>query len=125
MSSYEQHHHIAIRLATPADAEGLQELAELDGRPAPKGSALIGELEGQLVAAVPVGEGDSIANPFIATGQLVDLLRLRARQLDPPPTTRERVLARLATASRKPVRHTRDRLHRPLERADVAVQHLD
>jgi hypothetical protein len=125
MATSEHHHHIAIRLATPADADGLEYLSELDGRRLPKGQALIGELEGQLVAAVPVGEGTAISNPFVATAELVDLLRLRARQISPPLTVRERALARVATASGKPVRHARNRLHRFLERPNVAVQHLD
>jgi hypothetical protein len=125
MATSEHHHHIAIRPAIPADADGLEHLSELDGRRLPKGQALIGEIEGQLVAAVPLGEGTAIANPFVATGELVDLLRLRARQISPPLSARERALARLATASGKPIRNARNRLHRFLERPDVAVQHLD
>jgi hypothetical protein len=71
---------ITIRFSTEADRTRLGELAELDGRPAPRGEALLAEVEGRLVAAVGVADGVAVADPFALTSDTLDLLRLRAEQ---------------------------------------------
>jgi hypothetical protein len=78
---------ITIRYSTEADRDRIVELAELDGRRAPSGDALMAEVRGRLWAAVGVADGVAVADPFDATGAVVDLLRLRAEQ------ERERTLA--------------------------------
>jgi hypothetical protein len=72
---------VVIRLATSADRRALEVLAELDSARPPGGESLIGELLGRPVAALSLNDGQLIADPFVATGDVVDLLRLRARQL--------------------------------------------
>jgi hypothetical protein len=70
-----------IRDAQAADDDALRRLAELDSSPVPGGRLLVGELEGEVVAAVPVAGGPAIADPFRATSTLISLLGLRAAQL--------------------------------------------
>jgi hypothetical protein len=79
---------ITIKFSTEADRKRILELAELDGRPAPQGDALLAETDGRLVAAVGVADGTAVADPFVLTGEVLDVLRLRAEQ------ERERTLGR-------------------------------
>jgi len=72
---------LVIRLATAGDQEALKRLSELDSRPTPTGATLIAEHRGSLVAAVSLQDGEQIADPFIPTADITDLLRVRARQL--------------------------------------------
>jgi hypothetical protein len=70
-----------MREARPADDDALSRLAELDSARVPAGRLLVGELDGELVAAVPIAGGPVIADPFRPTAALVSLLGLRAAQL--------------------------------------------
>jgi hypothetical protein len=70
-----------IREARPSDAGALRRLAELDSSRVPAGAILVGELDGELVAAVPIAGGQAIADPLRSTKTLVSLLGLRAAQL--------------------------------------------
>jgi len=72
---------LVIRLATAGDQRALERLAEIDSRPTPAGTTLIAELRGSPVAAVSLGDGEQIADPFLPTSDITELLRLRARQL--------------------------------------------
>ena len=66
---------------TANDQTAIKRLAELDSRPAPDGTMLIAELRGSPVAAVSLGDGEQIADPFVRTSDITELLQLRARQL--------------------------------------------
>ena len=72
---------ITIRLSTPADEPRVRQLAELDSRAAPPGDALLAEIGGRLWAAVDVRDGTAVADPFVRSGQVVELLRARVAQL--------------------------------------------
>ena len=72
---------IAVRPATANDREALERLAALDSTEPPRGSTLVGELLQRPVAALSLSDGQVIADPFVATTDIVALLRLRARQL--------------------------------------------
>jgi hypothetical protein len=72
---------IAVRLATANDREALERLAALDSTEPPRGSTLVGELLQRPVAALSLSDGRVIADPFVATADIVALLRFRARQL--------------------------------------------
>jgi hypothetical protein len=72
---------IVVRLATPADAAAIERLAALDSAPAPRFPLLIGESGGHVLAALPLGGGPAIADPFALTAGLLELLRMRAGQL--------------------------------------------
>jgi hypothetical protein len=73
--------HVTVRLARPADGSGLARLAALDSATPPEGPALIAEADSRLIAAVPLGPGRPIADPFEPTAELLDLLELRRAQL--------------------------------------------
>jgi hypothetical protein len=72
---------LTIRPAVAGDAAGLRGLAEIDSAAVPAGSLLIGELDGVLVAAVSIDGGQTIADPFVPTAALVELLGRRAGQV--------------------------------------------
>ena len=82
-----QRQDVAIRLAEPEDATALAELAAIDSTThfAERGGlVLVAESHGHPVAALDVERGTAIADPFEPSAPLVDLLRLRARQLAGP-----------------------------------------
>ena len=88
---------ITIRLADYPDARRLIGLAALDSAQVPDGPLLVAEAGGDLVAAVPLGGGRPIADPFRRTADLVRMLELRAQQLHPGGDDRA---SRLAAAAR-------------------------
>jgi hypothetical protein len=73
---------IVIRPADASDARALTRLAALDSAAAPLAGpdVLIAEVDGQPVAALHHGE--AIADPFRPTASVIELLRLRAGQVD-------------------------------------------
>jgi len=75
---------VVLRLATAADQRSLERLAQLDSQPTPVGTTLMAELWGRPVAALSLGDGQEIADPFVATSEIRALLRLRATQLSRP-----------------------------------------
>ncbi len=72
---------ITLRYGFPDDAEPLARLAALDSAAVPRGPILLAEVGGELRAALSLADGAVIADPFYATGTLVDLLGARAWQL--------------------------------------------
>jgi hypothetical protein len=70
-----------VRLATSADAPALERLAALDEKTSPAAPVLIGSLMARPVAALSLADGGVVADPFTPTCELVELLRLRARQM--------------------------------------------
>jgi hypothetical protein len=88
---------VAIRAAGPADAAALAALAETDSAPAAAvrrfsrlaadphdGTVLVADVDGHPVAALDVARDRAVADPFEPTARIVELLRLRARQLATP-----------------------------------------
>ena len=75
---------VTMRLAGPADDAALVRLAAIDSGIGPAGDVLVAEIAGRLIAAVPVGGGAAIADPFVPTAHLVALLRERAGQIATP-----------------------------------------
>ncbi len=72
---------VLIRRASPADAAALARLSALDERELPVGDRLVGELGGRIVAALEVCSGRAVADPFVATTGVVELLGVRAAQV--------------------------------------------
>ena len=60
----------------------VRRLAQLVDRPVPAEPMLLAESDGAVVVALSTVTGDVVSDPFRATGDLVDLLRLRSSQLD-------------------------------------------
>jgi hypothetical protein len=83
---------VTVRYAADDDATPLARLAALDSARVPGGTLLVAEVDGELWAAVAIGHGAAIADPFRPSGALVELLRARARQLvgDEPRGRRRR-----------------------------------
>lgn len=75
---------ISFRLATSADSRALTHLAGLDSAPALTGIVLMAERDGELVAAIALGSGTAIANPFRPTADVMAMLALQRRQLADP-----------------------------------------
>jgi hypothetical protein len=72
---------ITVRLAVAADYGELERLAALDSTRPPRGAALVAEADSRMLAALPLGSGRPIADPFEPTAGVVALLQLRAEQL--------------------------------------------
>ena len=71
---------IAIRTAHRDDFVALWSVASLDSALVPPEPLLVAESGGEIVAALSLATGESIADPFRRTAAAVDLLRLRASQ---------------------------------------------
>ncbi len=71
---------ITIRAARREDASAIARLAALDEAPVPDGTALLGFVDGELAAAKPLEQGETVADPFRRTAELIDLLDLWARR---------------------------------------------
>jgi hypothetical protein len=72
---------VTVRLARPADSSAISALAQLDDAPRPDGRVILAEVHGDVVAALPLDGGRPVADPFEPTAAIVDLLKLRRRQL--------------------------------------------
>ena len=73
---------IVIRRARDDDHGAVALLAGLTEQPAPPAPLVLAEADGMLVAAVSTSTGAVVSDPFVATHDVVALLRLRAAQLD-------------------------------------------
>ena len=74
---------ITIRPAAVKDAPAIARLAVLDGHRLPAGEQLVAEAGGRILAAVEVGSGTTVADPFQPTAGIARLVALRAKQLRP------------------------------------------
>ncbi len=72
---------VILRLSRVRDGEALDRLAALEGRPASKGTHVVAEVSGVVVAALPLDSRRALADPFRPTAHLIPLLELRAKQL--------------------------------------------
>jgi hypothetical protein len=90
---------IVIRSATQHDAPALSRLAALDSAAPVLGRALLAELDGKMLAALPLDGGPAIADPFSESAHLVELLRAHAAALHGAHAAPRRALRRLATAT--------------------------
>jgi hypothetical protein len=74
--------NVTVRRSTSADAGALARLAALDSASPPRGPALVAEADSRMLAALPIGSGRPIADPFEPTAELVALLELRRSQIE-------------------------------------------
>jgi len=75
---------VLIRAARGSDGAALERLAELDSSRVPAGTLLVAEADGRLVAAIASSTGETIADPFLPTADVVALLQLRAAGASAP-----------------------------------------
>jgi hypothetical protein len=73
--------NLTVRLAVASDLSALARLAALDSARPPRGPALVAEADSRMLAALPLGSGRPIADPFEPTAEVLALLALRAEQL--------------------------------------------
>jgi hypothetical protein len=86
---------LTIRRADAADSGALGRLAALDSSYPPTGETLLAEVGHELWAAIEIDTGAAIADPFRPSGDLVDLLRLRASLANGAEPSERRALSRL------------------------------
>lgn len=79
------------------DREALARLAGRDSHQPLEGPVLVAEVEGKILAAISLADGELIADPFSRTAELRSLLELRAGQL-----RRRSVRTRHTARSRRP-----------------------
>ena len=85
---------ISIRPFADSDGQAVRDVAQRDSSLVPAGMLLVAEVDGQVRAVLSLHNGEVVADPFVPTAALIDLLRTRARQLTggPPPRRRRRGL---------------------------------
>ncbi len=81
---------MTVRFADPDEARTLRHLAELDDAPELAGEVLVATIDAQVVAALALGDGRVVANPFVLTSHAVELLRRTATELTRRPRRRWR-----------------------------------
>ena len=94
---------IALRRATADDDRAVARLAQLDDTTAPQGELLLAELDGRLVAALPIDGGRAVADPFVSTQEIVSLMELRASAIT--GTSVRRLRARRLRRAASGLRH--------------------
>ncbi len=72
---------VTLRVCSLDDEKALRGIAERDSSGVPSGTLLGAVIEGELVAAISLGSGQVIADPFRPTADAVELLRRRADQI--------------------------------------------
>ena len=92
-------HPLTIRMSRPADSGPVTRVARLDSQWPPGEPLLVAEVDDEIVAALSLGSGVVVANPFKRTADVVALLHLRAEQLT-VPGPRERLARRRLGFSR-------------------------
>jgi hypothetical protein len=95
MSASDQHltEPTTIRAAAHPDLPAIARLAELDSARVPRGSVLVAELRGNVVAAISLESGALVADPFASTADAVKVLRAKAAAMavgDDPEVRRRR-----------------------------------
>ena len=95
---------VALRLCSVHDDAALERLAQLEGRPLPAGRMVLAEVEGEIVAALPLAGGKPLSDPFRPTAHLLPLLRLRAEQAGGQPRARMETAKAIAARMLHPAR---------------------
>lgn len=72
---------ISLRLERPEDRPAVTRVAERDSAPLPAEPLLVAVAPEGVRAAISLSNGQVIADPFVRTAEIVDLMRARARQL--------------------------------------------
>jgi hypothetical protein len=76
---------VTIRRSGPGDGDAISRLARLENRRAAAGPYVLAESGDEVIAAVPLCGGASLADPFMRTAGIVAMLEVRARQIGTPP----------------------------------------
>src|SRR3954470_24903605 len=68
--------NLVVRRGSHADTDALAILAALDSARPLTGRTVVAELDGQIVAAVSLHDGRVVADPFVPTADVVEMLRV-------------------------------------------------
>jgi hypothetical protein len=68
---------IALRTATDRDAAILEKLAALDSAPPLHAPAVVALVDGRPVAAASLSDASVVADPFVPTADVVEILQAR------------------------------------------------
>ncbi len=99
-----------IRHATPSDNRALLDIAALDSQRPLAEPVLIGEIDGRPAAAISLVDGRTIADPFVYTTTLTQVLPLRAHAIEAhrrKPSLIDRLREAIGTV---PVAHATERV---------------
>ncbi len=69
---------VTIRPARDTDLPAIAQIAELESRPVPSGRPLVALRGGRLQAVLDLRTGEVLADPFLPTGDTVELIRAYA-----------------------------------------------
>jgi hypothetical protein len=86
---------LTIRHAGPTDTAALDQLAALDSSRPLHSPVLVGEVGGELWAAISMKDYEIVSDPFRPSGELAFVLLQRARQIDRAERRRHRRHGRL------------------------------
>jgi hypothetical protein len=86
---------LTIRQAAPSDNTALEQLATLDSSRPLSSPVLVGEVGGELWAAVSMDDYQVVSDPFRPSGELAFMLVERARQIERAERGRRRRHGRL------------------------------
>lgn len=92
---------VTIRLAHERDALALGRLAQLDSGLYTGAPALVAEIGGRPVAALPLDGSRPFADPFRRTAQVTAILELRRDQIDASQEMPSALLSRALRAVRR------------------------
>jgi hypothetical protein len=90
---------VTIRAAYPDDAPALWRLAALDSASVPAEPLLVAETDGQLRVAVSMSDLNAIADPFVPTAHVVEMLRDHIARTADEPFRQRRFAARPVPAT--------------------------
>jgi hypothetical protein len=93
---------VTIRPATASDTGALERLAALDSSRALGRDVLLAEVDGQVRAALRTSDDAVVADPFVRTADLVDLLAARAHRMRSGRVSRLRPWDRLGHLTVRP-----------------------
>ena len=68
---------ISLRVATDGDAGVIAKLSALDSKPALQAPAVVALVDGRPVAAASLSDASVVADPFVPTAEVVELLQAR------------------------------------------------
>jgi hypothetical protein len=93
---------IALRTATDRDATILDKLAALDSAPPLHAPAVVALVDGRPVAAASLSDARVVADPFMPTADVVELLQARVAATTSDAETRSRRIRRPRLGARIP-----------------------
>jgi hypothetical protein len=68
---------ISLRVATDRDVSVIEKLSALDSKPALHAPAVVALVDGRPVAAASLSDASVVADPFVPTADVVELLQAR------------------------------------------------